>query len=209
MEIINLITHLDENLLQQIITNFGWWTYIILFSVIFAETGLIIAPFLPGDSLLFIIGTLAGASYLNLLIVCLILITAAILGDTVNYWVGHYFGPRLFKKENSVFFNKNYLEKTQVFYKKHGGKTIIFARFLPIIRTFAPFVAGIGRMKYNLFILYNIIGGVLWVLFFTLTGYYFGSLPFIKNNIEYAIIAIIIISILPIFLKSFHKKTQN
>jgi len=175
----------------------GVWTYIVLFLVIFAETGLVIAPFFPGDSLLFAIGALASAGMLNLVALLLLLMAAAILGDTVNYWIGYLIGPRVFHEGNSRFFNKKHLEKTHAFYEKYGGKTIVIARFLPIIRTFAPFVAGIGRMSYLKFVVYNIAGGVLWVLLFVLAGYFFGNLPRVKENFALVILAIIVLSLLP------------
>ena len=196
MEIFDFILHIDEHL-ANIIALFGPWMYVVLFAIIFAETGLVITPFLPGDSLLFAIGTLAGGGFLNIWTAYAVLTIAAILGDTVNYWIGHHMGPRVFSKENSRIFNKAYLEKTREFYEKHGGKTIILARFLPIIRTFAPFVAGIGKMHYNTFLLYNVIGAFVWVTFLTFAGYFFGALPFVKENFEYVVIGIIVLSLLP------------
>lgn len=209
MEIINSILHVDESL-ANVINLFGPFTYIILFLIIFAETGLVVAPFLPGDSLIFAVGTLAGGGYLNISIIYLILLTAAILGDTVNYWVGHHLGIRVFTKKNSRIFNKAYLEKTNEFYRKHGGKTIILARFVPIVRTFAPFVAGVGKMHYGTFLLYNLAGGFIWVTTLIFTGYFFGQIPFIKENFEYVVIGIVFISLLPLvteFLK--HKYSSR
>lgn len=209
MEIINSILHVDESL-TNVINLFGPFTYIILFLIIFAETGLVVAPFLPGDSLIFAVGTLAGGGYLNISIIYLILLTAAILGDTVNYWVGHHLGIRVFTKKNSRIFNKAYLEKTNEFYRKHGGKTIILARFVPIVRTFAPFVAGVGKMHYGTFLLYNLAGGFIWVTTLIFTGYFFGQIPFIKENFEYVVIGIVFISLLPLvteFLK--HKYSSR
>jgi len=197
MEIINSLLHIDTSL-ANIINLFGPFTYIILFLIIFAETGLVITPFLPGDSLIFAVGTLAGASYLNILIIYSVLLIAAILGDTVNYWIGHHLGARVFTKENSRIFNKTYLEKTNEFYRKHGGKTIILARFVPVVRTFAPFVAGVGKMHYGTFLSYNIVGGFIWVTSLTFAGYFFGQIPLIKNNFEYVVIGIVFISVLPI-----------
>lgn len=164
MEIFDFIIHFDEYL-AKIIAAFGPWTYAILFIIIFAETGLVVTPFLPGDSLLFVVGTLAGSELggLNIWIAYITLLLAAILGDTVNYWIGHKIGDKAFSKKNSRIFKREYLEKTQEFYEKHGGKTIIIARFVPIVRTFAPFVAGVGRMHYSTFISYNVIGGFIWV----------------------------------------------
>lgn len=200
MELISSILHFDESL-ATIINLFGPFTYAILFAIVFAETGFVITPFLPGDSLLFAVGTLAGGNFLNIIIVYVTLLIAAILGDTVNYWVGHHLGPRVFSKENSRFFNKAYLKKTDDFYKKHGGKTIILARFVPIIRTFAPFVAGIGKMNYSTFLFYNVIGGFLWVTSLTFAGYFFGQMRIVKENFEFAVIGIVIISILPILIE--------
>jgi len=206
MEIIEFLLHLDQHL-SAIIDAFGIYTYIILFLIIFAETGFVVTPFLPGDSLLFVVGTLAGSGFLNIWIVYISLLLAAILGDSINYWIGHHTGPKIFAKENSRLFNKAYLEKTREFYDKHGGKTIILARFLPIIRTFAPFVAGVGKMHYSTFIFYNIIGGFIWVTSLTFAGYFFGGLPVIKENFEYAIIGIIVLSIMPMIIEYLkHKK---
>ncbi|GIW61891.1 MAG: membrane protein [Patescibacteria group bacterium] len=206
MEIIQFLLHLDQHI-SAIIDAFGIYTYIILFLIVFAETGFVVTPFLPGDSLLFVVGTLAGSGFLNIWIVYISLLLAAILGDSINYWIGHHTGPKIFAKENSRLFNKAYLEKTREFYAKHGGKTIILARFLPIIRTFAPFVAGVGKMHYSTFIFYNIIGGFIWVTSLTFAGYFFGGLPFIKENFEYAVIGIIVISIMPMIIEYIkHKK---
>ena len=205
MEIISSILHVDEYLVN-IINLFGPFTYIILFLIIFAETGFVITPFLPGDSLIFAVGTLAGGSYLNIVITYLTLLIAAILGDTVNYWVGHHLGSRVFTKENSRIFNKAYLEKTNEFYRKHGGKTIILARFVPIVRTFAPFVAGVGKMHYGTFLSYNIVGGFIWVTSLTFAGYFFGQIPLIKNNFEYVVMGIVFISILPILTELIKHK---
>jgi membrane-associated protein len=193
--VVDLILHLDEYL-NTIIQSFGVWTYLILFMVIFMETGFVITPFLPGDSLIFAAGTLASLGSLNIVVLFVVLSAAAILGDTVNYWIGHYIGPRAFSG-NIRFLKKEYLDKTHGFYEKHGGKTIIIARFIPIIRTFAPFVAGIGAMTYSKFIVYNVVGGVAWVALFLFGGYFFGTLPFVQNNFAVVIIAIIFISVLP------------
>ncbi|MBI4029403.1 MAG: DedA family protein [Candidatus Blackburnbacteria bacterium] len=198
MEILKFFLHLDTQLAYWI-NVFGPLTYVFIFLIIFAETGFVFTPFLPGDSLLFVIGTLAGSGFLNIWLVYVVLLAAAIFGDTVNYWAGHQFGTRVFTKENSKLFNKEYLKKTQEFYKKHGGKTIILARFIPIIRTFAPFVAGVGRMNYSTFFFYNVIGGFLWVTSLTFAGYFFGGLPIIKNNFEYAVVGIIFVSLIPVF----------
>ncbi len=193
--LVDLFLHLDKHL-HEIILQYGTLTYVILFGVIFAETGLVFTPFLPGDSLLFAAGTFAAIGSLNVHLLFLLLTIAAILGDTVNYWIGNYFGPRVFEKKIR-FLKKEHLEKTHQFYEKHGGKTIIIARFIPIIRTFAPFVAGVGAMTYSKFILFNIVGGVLWCALFVYGGYFFGNLPVVKNNFSIVIVVIIFISILP------------
>lgn len=194
-ELLDFVLHLDKHL-NDIILQYGALTYLILFMVIFAETGLVFTPFLPGDSLLFAAGTFAAQGSFNINILFLILAAAAITGDTVNYWIGHYFGNKLFEK-NSGFLKKEYLDRTHLFYEKYGGKTIILARFVPIVRTFAPFVAGIGSMTYPKFISFNVIGGAIWCALFVYGGFYFGNLAFVKNNFSLVIITIIFISILP------------
>lgn len=191
--LIDLFLHLDEYL-AQIISDYGAWTYGILFIVIFVETGLVVMPFLPGDSLLFAAGTFAALGSLNIWLLVGLLIAAAFLGDTVNYSIGHYLGDRAY---NIKWIKKEYFDKTHAFFEKHGGKAIFLARFVPIVRTFAPFVAGIGKMTYGYFITYNIVGGVTWVLLFTFAGYLFGNIPFVKENFEYVIIVIILVSVLP------------
>lgn len=207
---IDFVLHLDEYL-NLIITWAGMWTYAVLFVVIFIETGLVVTPFLPGDSLLFAAGALAAtaAHVLDVKLLFVLLATAAVLGDTVNYWIGHYVGPKVFATE-SRWLKREYLEKTQAFYDKHGGKTIFLARFIPIIRTFAPFVAGIGKMRYTYFISYNIFGGIVWTSVMIFAGYFFGNVPVVKENFSLVVIAIIIISVLPAvweYLRS-RKKTE-
>ena len=208
--LIDLFLHLDKHL-SQIIQNYGVWTYLLLFLVIFMETGFVVTPFLPGDSLLFAAGTFASpalGSSLNIFLLWALLCAAAILGDTVNYWIGHFIGPKAFTGEVR-FLKKEYLDRTHEFYEKHGGKTIIIARFIPIIRTFAPFVAGIGAMSYGRFITYNVVGGVVWVTIFTFGGYYFGNLPFVKENFSLVVIAIIFISVVPMIFEFIKQRTSG
>jgi len=195
-DLLEIILHLDKHLLE-LCTQYGTWVYAILFIIIFCETGLVVTPFLPGDSLLFAVGSLAAIQALDFTSSIILLILAAVLGDTVNYWIGNYIGPKVFYQENSRLLNKEYLMRTHQFYEKHGGKTIIIARFLPIIRTFAPFVAGIGSMTYRRFIAFNVVGGALWVLLFIPAGYFFGSVPFVKNNFSIVIIALVLIPGIP------------
>ena len=204
---IDFFMHLDKNL-AFIIQSYGTFTYVLLFLMIFCETGLVITPFLPGDSLLFAAGALAATGMLNIFFLFILLSLAAILGDSINYFIGNIIGPRVFHEKNR-FLKKEYLTKTQNFYEKYGGKTIIIARFIPIIRTFAPFVAGIGKMKYKKFLAYNVVGGILWVSLFLFAGYFFGTLPFVKNNFSLVIIAIIIISIIPALVEYLRCKYKN
>jgi membrane-associated protein len=171
--------------------------YVLLFMIVFAETGLVVTPFLPGDSLLFVAGTLAAAGGMDVWLLITLLTIAAIMGDTVNYWFGSFLGPKVFHREDSRLLNRRHLERTHAFYERHGGKTIVIARFIPIIRTFAPFVAGIGKMPYARFLAYNVVGGILWVVSLTLAGFYFGNLPFVKRNLSLVILGIIIVSIMP------------
>jgi membrane-associated protein len=192
---IDIFLHLDEKL-GIVIQSYGVWTYLILFFIIFAETGLVVTPFLPGDSLLFVSGAFAASGSFDLKTIFFLILIAAILGDTVNYQIGHFFGPKVFSKEIR-FLNKENLERTRHFYEKHGGKTIIIARFIPIIRTFAPFVAGVGAMTYWRFLVYNVVGALLWVTAFVFGGYFFGNLPVVRDNFTLVIFAIIGISIAP------------
>ena len=195
-EAIEFILHIDVHLLAMCST-YGVWVYAILFVVVFCETGFVVTPFLPGDSLLFAVGALAAIGALDPWLASLILVGAAVGGDTANYWIGHLVGPKVFHEEHSRILNKEYLERTHAFYEKHGGKTIIIARFLPIIRTFAPFVAGIGDMTYRNFIMFNIVGGVLWVTLAVGAGYFFGNMPIVKNNFSLVIIALVLIPGIP------------
>jgi membrane-associated protein len=209
LKLIDLFLHLDKYL-DTIIKDFQAGTYLILFLVIFVETGVVVFPFLPGDSLIFAAGAFAVRpdSPLNIVVLYIILCAAAIAGDTANYWIGHYIGPRAFS-ENSRFFKKKYLDRTHDFYERHGGKTIILARFIPIIRTFAPFVAGIGAMTYRHFIAYNVIGGIAWVTLFTFGGYFFGELSFVKNNFSFVVLAIIFISVLPGVIEFLRERKRS
>ena len=195
--LIDLFLHLDEYL-AGIITQYGTWTYGLLFVVVFIETGLVVTPFLPGDSLLFAAGTFAALGSLNIWLLIGLMIVAAIGGDAVNYSIGHYLGERAY---NIKWIKKEYLEKTHAFFEKHGGKAIFLARFVPIVRTFAPFVAGIGKMSYGYFATYNVVGGITWVTTFSLLGYFFGNLEFVKKNFEFVIVAIILISVVPMFVE--------
>ncbi|MDP4127107.1 MAG: DedA family protein [Bacillota bacterium] len=203
--LVDLFLHLDKNL-GAVISSYGLWTYLILFALVFCETGLVVTPFLPGDSLLFVAGAFAASGSFNLFLLFSILGAAAILGDTVNYQIGHWAGPKAFSQSNTRLFKKEHLERTQLFYEKHGGKTIIIARFVPVIRTFAPFVAGIGKMNYFRFLSYNLIGGLGWVIIVLLSGCLFGNLPVVRNNFSLVVLAIIFISILPAIITYFKEK---
>lgn len=204
--LIDLFLHLDAYL-ADIISQYGTWTYAILFFVIFMETGFVVTPFLPGDSLLFAAGTFTALdSGLNTVVLLVLLIAAAVLGDTVNYWIGHYLGDRAYSVR---WVKKEYLDKTHAFFEKHGGKTIFLARFVPIVRTFAPFVAGIGRMSYGFFFRWNVIGGITWVALFTLAGHFFGNIPFVKHNFEFVIVAIILISVVPIGIEWWKARREK
>ncbi|HUK13298.1 MAG TPA: DedA family protein [Thermoanaerobaculaceae bacterium] len=195
-QVIEFVLHIDTHL-DLIIQQYGLLTYLLVFAIVFCETGFVVTPFLPGDSLLFAIGAFAARGSLSLPVSFLLLAAAAILGDTANYWIGAVVGPKVFHKENVRFLNKRHLERTHRFYERYGGKTIVIARFVPIIRTFAPFVAGIGKMTYGRFISYNVVGGVAWVALFILGGYWFGNIPVVRRNFSLVIIAIIVISVIP------------
>lgn len=207
LNFIDIFIHLDQHL-SLLIQSFGGWAYLIVFLVIFCETGLVVTPILPGDSLLFGLGAFAAMGALKVEWLFVMLSIAAIAGDTVNYMIGHYVGPRVFARENGRFFKKEYLERTHRFYEKYGGKTIVIARFVPIIRTFAPFVAGIGSMTYSRFIVYNIVGGISWIAVFIFGGYYFGNLSIVKRNFTLVIFAIIFISILPGVIEYVRQRRQ-
>lgn len=206
--IISFILHIDVHL-AEIVAQYGVLSYGFLFAIIFAETGLIVTPFLPGDSLLFAIGALSALGSFNIFLSLAVLAAAAILGDTVNYWVGHFFGQKIVDNPNIPFINQKHIDQTTEFYKKHGGKTIILARFVPIVRTFAPFVAGIGKMDYGQFLLYNVIGGLTWVGAFTLLGFFFGNLPSVKENFTIVVLAIIAISVLPMIWEFIKAKRSG
>ena len=203
-QIIDFFLHLDKYL-AEIISNYGTWTYLILFLIIFMETGLVVTPFLPGDSLLFAAGTFASLGALNVWVLFILLSIAAVLGDTVNYWIGNKIGPRAFEQDIR-FLKREYLERTERFYDKHGGKTIILARFVPIVRTFAPFVAGVGTMQYRRFFTYNVVGAFLWTGIFIWLGYFFGNIPFVQENFELVIVVIILVSVVPMVIEYVRSK---
>ncbi len=202
---IDFILHLDKYL-NVFISNYGIWVYAILFFIILIETGLVVTPFLPGDSLIFAAAAFAVSGALNIGVLLILLSLAAIIGDTLNYNIGKYLGRKLLEKGDSKFIKKEYIDKTNAYYDKYGGKTIVLARFIPIVRTFAPFVAGIGSMKYKQFIAYNAVGGIVWVSVVSTLGFFFGNIPFIKNNFSMIFIAIILISIIPIIITGIRGK---
>lgn len=209
VQLFEFVLHMDKHL-PQLINDFGIWTYLILFVIIFCETGLVVTPFLPGDSMIFLLGALARSGDINFPAIIAVLMLAAVLGDTCNYEIGRFFGMKLFNKKDSKIFKKEYLDKTHNFYEKYGGKTIIIARFVPIIRTFAPFVAGMGSMSYPKFISYNVIGGIGWVALFSFGGFFFGGIDVVKNNFFIVAIAIILISLVPAVVAVFkNRKTKG
>jgi len=203
--IVDLFLHIDKNL-ALVISQFGLWSYALLFFVIFMETGLVVTPFLPGDSLLFAAGALtASMGVFDIKLLWILMVGAAFLGDTVNYWIGHFIGPKAFEM-NSKLLKREYLDKAQSFYDKHGGIAIVLARFVPIVRTFAPFVAGVGKMHYTKFLSYNAIGGLLWVSIMLFAGYFFGNIPFVKDNFHYVVVVIVLISVVPIAIEWLKSK---
>jgi membrane-associated protein len=207
---VDIFLHLDKHL-HELVSNYGAWTYGVLFLIVFCETGLVVTPFLPGDSLLFAVGALAGGGTLNLALALGVLLMAAVLGDTVNYQIGHYVGPKVFREGDGGgrrWLKRKHLDRTHEFFEKYGGKTIIIARFVPIVRTFAPFVAGVGAMTYAKFLAYNVIGAVLWVFSLVLAGYWFGGLEVVKKNFSLVIVAIIVISILPGVIEFIRARKQ-
>ncbi len=208
LHVMDLLLHLDKHL-AALLAQYGSWVYAILFVIIFVETGLVVMPFLPGDSLLFVAGALWAVSGMNVHSLVLVLVVAAILGDTVNYAVGNYLGPKVFHWEDSRWFNRKALDRTHAFYEKHGGKTIVIARFLPFLRTFAPFVAGIGSMTYARFAAYNVFGALLWVGSLVYAGFYFGNLPIIRNNLTLVILVIIGLSLVPLVIAFVREKMRK
>ncbi len=208
--LLDFILHIDQYLIR-IVQDYHLWTYAILFLIIFCETGLVVTPFLPGDSLLFVAGAISAlpGMPIEIHLLVLILFIAAVAGDSSNYTIGHFFGRRLFSNPKSRIFKQSYMDKTQAFYEKYGGKTIILARFVPIVRTFAPFVAGMGRMHYTRFMLFNLVGGATWVALFCYAGYFFGDLPFVQHNLELLIVAIIGVSILPAVVEVLRAKIKT
>ncbi len=205
--LLDILLHLDRHL-GEIIRDFGVWTYLILFVIVFCETGLVVTPILPGDSLLFAVGTFAALGALDLAVSLIMLSVAAVAGDSINYAIGYRVGPSVFRGERSRWLNREYLNRTHRFYERHGSKTIVIARFVPIVRTFAPFVAGIGRMTYSRFLTYNVAGGIAWIAIFVLGGYFFGSIPVVKRNFTVVIFAIIVISVLPAVIEILRQRVR-
>lgn len=207
--LISFVLHLDTHL-AELIQAYGAFTYVILFFIVFAETGLVVFPFLPGDSLLFASGALAALGSLHLSATLIVLVVAAILGDSVNYWIGSLLGKKIVDNPKITFINQEHIDKTEAFFKKHGGKAIILARFVPIIRTFAPFVAGVGKMHYQTFVFYNVVGGIIWVALFTMAGFFFGNIPAVKEHFTLVIFAILVLSVAPVAYEYIkHKNTPS
>ena len=208
MWLVDFILHIGDHL-QELVKNYGNWIYAILFAIVFCETGLVVLPFLPGDSMLFAAGTIAAVGDMNIFVLIGLLIVAAILGDFVNFEIGKHFGQKLFSNPNSKIFKQSYLQKTHDYYERYGGSTIIIARFIPIVRTFAPFVGGMGNMNYAQFARYNIVGAVLWVVSFTTLGYFFGQLPFVKEHFSWIMIAIIVFSVVPMVIEIIRHRNDK
>ena len=206
--LLDFVLHIDTHL-TEIIGTYGTLTYVILFGIIFAETGLVVTPFLPGDSLLFAVGALSAIGAMNITLAIGILFAAAVLGDAANYWIGHFFGQKIIASPRFPMIKKEHIDKAQAFYAKHGGRAIILSRFVPIVRTFAPFVAGVGRMHYQQFLIYNVIGGAVWVLIFTLAGYFFGNIPSVKDNFTLVVFGIIAISVVPIIVETLKARKKS
>jgi len=206
--LVDFVLHLDKHL-SYVLESYGVWCYLLFFAVIFAETGLVVTPFLPGDSLLFALGTLAALDSINVLWLFVILSAAAVGGDSANYAIGKYFGAMILKREGAWFLKKEHIDRTHRFYEKYGAKTIVLARFVPIVRTFAPFIAGLGKMSYYRFFAYNVVGGVMWIAVFVFGGYFFGNIPIIKRNFTFVIFAIIIISILPAVIEFLKERKRR
>lgn len=198
-QFIDVVLHLDKYL-AALVAQYGTWIYVILFLIVFCETGLVVTPFLPGDSLLFVAGGLAATGGMDIVVLCLTLFVAAVLGDNVNYWIGRTVGPRVFRWEQSRIFNRAAFDVTHAYFEKHGGKTIIIARFLPLVRTFAPFVAGVAAMNYRRFLPLDVLGGAIWIFSLTVAGYYFANIPVVKNNLSVFILGIIVVSLAPMLI---------
>jgi len=209
-KLVDFIVHIDRHL-AEIIADYGLWTYGVLFLIIFAETGLVVTPFLPGDSLLFAAGAFCARpeTGLNVHLLAVLLFVAAVIGDTLNYWIGAKIGPAVFKRDDSMFLRKKHLERAHAFFEKYGGRAIILARFVPIVRTFVPFVAGVGRMTYSRFIVYNVVGGFVWIYFFIYAGYIFGNQPFVQKNFKLVILVIIILSVLPMVFEAWRALKES
>jgi membrane-associated protein len=207
-DFIDFILHLDKHLVE-LVSHYGTFSYAILFAIVFCETGLVVTPFLPGDSLLFAVGALSATGALNVYTASILLMLAAIIGDSTNYWIGYFVGPKVFHSESSRWLNRKHLERTSQFYEKYGVKTVIIARFMPIVRTFAPFVAGIGRMYYPRFLFFSVLGSLLWIGLFVTAGYLFGNIPLVKRNFTLVVLAIIFISILPALIEAVRARRER
>ena len=205
---VDLVLHLDQHL-RELAQTYGTWVYAVLFLIVFLETGVVVTPFLPGDSLLFVAGTVAAAGELNVHTLVVLLVVAAIAGDSLNYSIGRYLGPRVFRFDDSRFFKRAHVDRTHAFFERHGGKSIIIARFIPIIRTYAPFVAGIGAMSYKRFLMFNVTGAALWVTLLTYAGFFFGNLPLVRNNLTAVILGIIVLSVMPAIIEFWRAKRAS